>query len=109
MGALFSMASAAFWSGKHRPADIRKNQRDCCLWIRNWFVIRMTGIAEVAQVVFVRKLLVEVQYLRTVITDEQREEFGRRWRARSGESSRRTFCRTVESAFPGIPVAAVRM
>ena len=37
----------------------------------------MTGIAEVAQVVFVRKSLVEVQYLRTTITDEQREEFGR--------------------------------
>jgi hypothetical protein len=35
----------------------------------------MTGIAEVAQVVFVRKRLVEVQYLRTTITDEQREEF----------------------------------
>ena len=37
----------------------------------------MTGIAEVAQVVFVRKSLVEVQYLRTTITDEQRQEFGR--------------------------------
>ena len=36
----------------------------------------MTGIAEVAQVVFVRKRLVEVQYLRTTITNEQREEFG---------------------------------
>ena len=36
----------------------------------------MTGIAEVAQVVFVRKRLVEVQYLRTIITDEQRQEFG---------------------------------
>jgi hypothetical protein len=36
----------------------------------------MTGIAEVAQVVFVRKRLVEVQYLRTTITDEQRREFG---------------------------------
>jgi hypothetical protein len=36
----------------------------------------MTGIADVAQVVFVRKRLVEVQYLRTTITDEQREEFG---------------------------------
>ena len=36
----------------------------------------MTGIAEVAQVVFVRKRLVEVQYLRTTIADEQREEFG---------------------------------
>ena len=37
----------------------------------------MTGIAEVAQVVFVRRSLVEVQYLRTTITDEQRQEFGR--------------------------------
>jgi len=36
----------------------------------------MTGIAEVAQIVFVRKRLVEVQYLRTTITDEQRQEFG---------------------------------
>jgi len=36
----------------------------------------MTGISEVAQVVFVRKRLVEVQYLRTAITDEQRTEFG---------------------------------
>jgi hypothetical protein len=35
----------------------------------------MTGISEVAQVVFVRKRLVEVQYLRTTITDEQRNEF----------------------------------
>ena len=35
-----------------------------------------TGIAEVAQVVFVRKGLVEIEYFRTVISDEQREEFG---------------------------------
>jgi CRISPR/Cas system-associated exonuclease Cas4 (RecB family) len=40
----------------------------CYSWI--------TGIAEVAQVVFVRKRLVEIQYLRTTITDEQRNEFG---------------------------------
>jgi hypothetical protein len=40
----------------------------CYSWI--------TGISEVAQVVFVRKRLVEVQYLRTTITDAQREEFG---------------------------------
>src|SRR5438105_11797411 len=40
----------------------------CYSWI--------TGIAEVAQVVFVRKRLVEVQYLQTTITDEQRREFG---------------------------------
>jgi PD-(D/E)XK nuclease superfamily len=37
----------------------------------------VTGISEVAQVVFVRKSLVEVQYLRSTIRDEQREEFGR--------------------------------
>ena len=35
----------------------------------------MSGIDEVAQVVFVRKRLVEVQYLRATITDEQRQEF----------------------------------
>ena len=36
----------------------------------------MTGISDVAQVVFVRRRLIEVQYLRTTITDEQRQEFG---------------------------------
>jgi CRISPR/Cas system-associated exonuclease Cas4 (RecB family) len=40
----------------------------CYSWI--------TGISQVAQVVFVRKRLVEVQYLRTTITEEQRREFG---------------------------------
>jgi len=40
----------------------------CYSWI--------TGIAEVAQVVFVRKRLVEIQYLKTIISDEQRDEFG---------------------------------
>jgi hypothetical protein len=39
----------------------------CYSWI--------TGIADVAQVVFVRKRLVEIQYLHTNITDEQRREF----------------------------------
>ena len=37
----------------------------------------MTGIPDAAQVVFVRKRLVEVQYLRNTITDAQRQEFGR--------------------------------
>jgi PD-(D/E)XK nuclease superfamily len=40
----------------------------CYSWI--------TGVSDVAQVVFVRKRLVEIQYLRTSITDEQRQEFG---------------------------------
>ena len=35
----------------------------------------MIGIDEVAQVVFVRKRAIEVQYLRARITDEQRQEF----------------------------------
>jgi len=35
----------------------------------------MTGIDQVAQVVFVRKRLVEVQYLRATISKEQRQEF----------------------------------
>ena len=39
----------------------------CYSWI--------SGISEVAQVVFVRKRLIEIQYLRTTITDEQRNEF----------------------------------
>ena len=40
----------------------------CYSWI--------TGIADVAQIVFVRKRLVEIQYFRTTIPDAQREEFG---------------------------------
>lgn len=43
-------------------------QMVCYSWI--------TGIAEVAQVVFVRKRLVEVQYLHTTISEAQRQEFG---------------------------------
>src|SRR5438046_5813922 len=39
----------------------------CYSWI--------TGISDVAQVVFVRKRLVEIQYLRTSINDHQRREF----------------------------------
>jgi len=35
----------------------------------------MTGISEVAQIVFVRKRLAEVQYLRATISDQQRQEF----------------------------------
>ena len=41
----------------------------CYSWI--------TGIPDVAQVVFVRKRLVEIQYFRTTISAEQCTEFGR--------------------------------
>ncbi|SRR5579872_5648686 len=36
----------------------------------------LLSLGEVAQIVFVRKSLVEVQYLRTTITEDQRQEFG---------------------------------
>ena len=49
----------------------------CYSWI--------TGISEVALVVFVRKHQPEIQYLRTSITEEQRLEFGRLVRATIGQ------------------------
>jgi PD-(D/E)XK nuclease superfamily len=64
----------------------------------------MTGVSEVAQVVFVRKSLSEIQYLKTTITEKQREEFGVWLRTPFGESNQRNFYPTVESAFPRIPV-----
>ncbi|HZQ18222.1 MAG TPA: hypothetical protein VFA90_05830 [Terriglobales bacterium] len=36
----------------------------------------LTGISDVAQIVFVRKRLVEIQYLRTTITEQRRKDFG---------------------------------
>jgi hypothetical protein len=44
-------------------------QLTCYSWI--------TGISEVAMIVFVRKDMPEIQYLKTSISDEQRQEFGR--------------------------------
>jgi len=55
-----------------RPAARRLLALDPQLVCYSW----ITGISEVAQVVFVGKRLVEIQYLRTTITDEQRREFG---------------------------------
>jgi hypothetical protein len=59
--------------------------------------IPATGISDVAQVVFVRKRLVEIQYLRTTITDERRHEFGHWLKTRSAESNPPNFCRTANS------------
>jgi len=73
----------------------------CYSWI--------TGIAEVAHVVFVRKHVVEIQYLRTTITDERARNSATWSRTRSEGLNRRSFCRTVASAFRRIPAAAVPM
>ena len=67
----------------------------------------VTGIADVAQVVFVRKRLVEIQYFRTAISDEQRENLAIWSRTRSGGSKPPSFCPTVASAFPRTPAPAV--
>jgi len=53
------------------PAGLSVSALDAQLVCYSW----MTGIAEVAQIVFVRKPLVEVQYLRATIAEEQRQEF----------------------------------
>ena len=44
-------------------------QLTCYSWI--------TGVSEVAMIVFVRRHMPEIQYLKTVISEEQRREFGR--------------------------------
>jgi hypothetical protein len=67
------MGKGACWNGRPRPVATQKLALDPQLVCYSW----ITGISDVAQVVFVRKRLVEVQYLRTTITDEQRREFGR--------------------------------
>jgi hypothetical protein len=65
----------------------------------------MTGISEVAQVVFVRKRLVEVQYLRTTITEAQRQEFAALLEDTIQQiDSGRFLPHTPASAFPRIPV-----
>ena len=65
-------------SGRTRRAAGSDPQLVCYSWI--------TGISEVAQVVFVRKRQVEIQYLRTTISDEQRASSAGWWRTRSGAS-----------------------
>ena len=69
-------ARLACWSGKPPLPDIRKSllasfaldpQLICYSWI--------IGIETVAQTVFVRKRVVEVQHLRATISDEQRSDF----------------------------------
>ena len=70
-----SMARAACSSG--RPSSSRyRAEPDGLLSLDPQLVCYswMTGIADVAQVVLVRKRLVEVQYLLTTITDEQRQK-----------------------------------
>jgi hypothetical protein len=69
------MAPAACSSGRPPPAGTPRSPPGCCWpWILNWFASPGSQLS--AQVVFVRKWLVEIHYFRTVISQEQREEFG---------------------------------
>ena len=68
----------------------------------------MTGINDVAQVVFVRKRTVEVQYLRATITDATAAASSKPWsKTRSAGSNRDCSCRTAASASPRTPVPPV--
>src|SRR2546428_5042612 len=70
----------------------------CYSWI--------TGIAEVAQVVFVRKRLVEVQYLHTTITEEQRREFGQLVEATIRQIEAAQFLPHIGIRFPQNPCSS---
>jgi len=68
------------------------HQLICYSWI--------SGIPEVAFVVFVRKHAPEIQYLRASISKEQRQEFGALVETTVGQIEAAQFVRTAVSAFP---------
>jgi PD-(D/E)XK nuclease superfamily len=70
----------------------------CYSWI--------TGISDVAEVVFVRKKMVEVQYLRTTIGDAQRDEFGRLVEATIGRIEAAEFLPHSGIRFPQNPCSS---
>ncbi len=58
-------------------AATRKNQPGCWPWILSWFAIPGSQASQTwRRWCFVRKRLVEIQYFRTTISNDQREEFG---------------------------------
>jgi hypothetical protein len=65
----------------------------------------MTGIAEVAQIVFVSQRLVEIQYFQTTITDERRGEFGQIFEGTIRRIESPSFCPTL--AFASRKIRAV--
>jgi hypothetical protein len=60
----------------------------------------MTGISDVALVVFIRKHQPEIQYLKTSISEDQRRELIVLWQRRSAKSRPRSSLLTAGSAFP---------
>ena len=61
----------------------------------------MTGISDVALVVFVRKHHPEIQYLRTLISEQQRWNLATSLQPLSVRSRPPSFLPTAGSAFPG--------
>ena len=70
----------------------------CYSWI--------TGISDVAQIVFVRKRLVEIQYLHTTITDEQRREFSQLVQGTIGQIESAQFLPHSGIRFPQNPCSS---
>ncbi len=72
-----STAPAACWSGKPLPAAIRRSRQDCSLSIRSWFAIPGSPVSQT----WLRWCLSASDWsrfstFRTIISDEQRDEFG---------------------------------
>jgi hypothetical protein len=67
----------------------------------------VTGITEVAQVVFVRKRMVEIQYFRTAISENSAKSSAIWSRTRSSGSKPPSSCLTVVSVSPRTPAPAV--
>jgi len=72
----------------------------CYSWI--------TGISDVAQVVFVRKRLVEIQYFQTTISDAQCQEFGQLVEDTIRRIESAQFLPHRASAFPKTPARPAR-
>lgn len=83
-------------SGRYPESPVDLVALDPQLICYSW----ISGISEVAMVVFVRKRLVEVQYLRTTISDEQRAEFGQLVADTTGQIESGRFLRHSGIRFP---------
>jgi hypothetical protein len=63
----------------------------------------MTGIERVALVVFVRKRMPEIQYIKATISDQQRQEYGRLVKETIGQIEAAQFLQHSGIRFPQNP------
>ena len=91
-------------------ADIRKSLRACCLSIRSWSATRGSrALRKLPRWSSSARAWSRFSTCAPPSPRNSARSLAAWWKARSVESSRRTSCHTVASAFPRIPAAAVRM